>query len=92
MNKYSETLKTIIKQFHTGDFENLESAIWNAEQLLKEYNVKLAYVDKEYKNGLLGCVFYTGDDMWLAEGFLLKEGFIIKENKNEVWITGIKQE
>ena len=47
MNKYSETLKTIIKQFHNGDFENLESAIWNVEQLLKEYNVKLAYVDKE---------------------------------------------
>ena len=72
------------------EVENLESAIWNAEQLLKEYNVKLAYVDKEYKNGLLGCVFYADDDMWLAEGLLLKEGFIIKENKNEVWITGIK--
>ena len=53
--------------------------------------MKLAYVDKEYKNGLLGCVFYTDDDMWLAEGLLLKEGFIIQENKNEVWITGIKQ-
>ena len=91
MNKYSETLKTIIKQFHTGDFDNLESAIWNAEQLLKEYNVKSAYVDREYKNGLLICVFYADDDdMWLAEGLLLKEGFIIQENKNEVWITGIK--
>lgn len=50
MNKYSETLKTIIKQFHTGDFDNLESAIWNAEQLLKEYNVKSAYVDRVYHN------------------------------------------
>ena len=79
MNKYSETLKTIIKQFHTGDFDNLESAIWNAEQLLKEY-----------KNGLLVCVFYADEDMWLAEGLLLKEGFIIKENKNELWVTGIK--
>ena len=47
-------------------------------------------VDREYKNGLLICVFYTDDDMWLAEGLLLKEGFIIQENKNEVWITGIK--
>lgn len=91
MNKYSETLKTILKQFYTGDFDNLESAIWNVEQLLEEYNVKSAYVDKEYKNGLLVCVFYADEDMWLAEGLLLKEGFIIQENKNEVWITGIKQ-
>lgn len=90
MNKYSETLKTILKQFYTGDFDNLESAIWNVEQLLEEYNVKSAYVDKEYKNGLLVCVFYTDGDMWLAEGLLLKEGFIIKENKNELWVTGIK--
>lgn len=90
MNKYSETLKTILKQFYTRDFDNLESAIWNVEQLLEEYNVKSAYVDKEYKNGLLVCVFYTDEDMWLAEGLLLKEGFIIKENKNELWITGIK--
>lgn len=90
MNKYSETLKTILKQFYTGDFDNLESAIWNVEQLLEEYNVKSAYVDKEYKNGLLVCVFYVDEDMWLAEGLLLKEGFIIKENKNELWVTGIK--
>lgn len=90
MNKYSETLKTILKQFYTGDFNNLESAIWNVEQLLEEYNVKSAYVDKEYKNGLLVCVFYADEDMWLAEGLLLKEGFIIKENKNELWVTGIK--
>lgn len=90
MNKYSETLKTILKQFYTGDFDNLESAIWNVEQLLEEYNVKSAYVDKEYNNGLLVCVFYADEDMWLAEGLLLKEGFIIKENKNELWVTGIK--
>lgn len=90
MNKYSETLKTILKQFYTGDFDNLESAIWNVEQLLEEYNVKSAYVDKEYKNGLLVCVFYADEDMGLAEGLLLKEGFIIKENKNELWVTGIK--
>lgn len=36
--------------------------------------------------------FYTDDDMWLAEGLLLKEGFIIQENKMKCGLPELNKE
>lgn len=86
-----DDLKEHFRQYE----KDADDVIWNlirsSEVLLEPFNVKMTYISRELDTPLVACVFFTDDDMWMAEGYLRKEGFIVESVKNEIWIRGIKE-
>lgn len=85
-----EDLQEHFRQYSKDDDEVIWNIIRASETLLEQFNVKMTYISREHEQPLVACVFFTDDDMWMAEGYLRKHGFIVESVKNEIWIRGVK--